>query len=83
MNNHQGIRLDMKRVLEIIFRHGSNKAISMVMSSEAEELYEEYHGSIVEFRSVNLYDETKVSVMSKSLGLVMRLSGIIMYLLRY
>ena len=48
----------------------------MVLCSDAEELYEQYHDCVVEFRRENLYDETRVSVMSKSLGLAMRLSGV-------
>ena len=68
--------VDMRCVLESIFINGSKRNMSMVLCSDAEELYEQYHDCVVEFRRENLYDETRVSVMSKSLGLAMRLSGV-------
>ena len=42
--------VDMKAVLEIIYKRCFEKDMQLVFSDEAEEIYEEYHDTIVEFR---------------------------------
>ena len=46
-------------------------------------IYDENHDEAVDFRAEDLFEERKVSVKSKSIGLAMRLSGVICLLRRY
>ena len=48
-----------------------------------ERLYAEYLDSVVEYRKEYLFEEKRVSIKSKSVGLVMRLSGVISLLRNY
>ena len=71
--------LDMKNLLELLYKDGSKKQIKMVImvGSEAERLYDAHHDEAVDFRSNDLFEERKVSVKSKAVGLAMRLAGVI------
>ena len=63
----------------LLYKDGSKKQIKMVVKegSEAERLYDTHHDEAVDFRSNDLFEERKVSVKSKAVGLAMRLAGVI------
>ena len=79
MKNQNSVQngLDMQKVLARIFKRGIEKNITMILSNEAEDLNDECRDSLVEFRKQVMYKENKVCVMSKSVGLIIRLSGVI------
>ena len=53
------------------------------LKSEAERLYDLHHDEVVDYRQTDLYEEKKVSIKSKSIGLALRLSGAICLLRNY
>ena len=56
MKNQNSVKndLDMQKVLARIFNRGIKNNITMILSNEAEELYDEYHDSVVEFRKLDI-----------------------------
>ena len=70
-------RLDMQKILNRLFKLSGERQIVMVLDAEAESLYDNHHDSATTYREENQYEESRVSVMSKSIGLTMRLSGVI------
>ena len=69
--------LDMQAILQKNYERGIKEHLQLELDPEAEALYDEYHDSAVEYRENNKYEESRVSVMSKSVGLSMRISGVI------
>ena len=69
--------INMRDVLQYIYNMCSEKDIQLKFSEEGELLYEKHHDSIVEFRQEDVFEEAKLSIKSKSLGLLMRISGVI------
>ena len=70
-------RLDMQKLLNTLYNLSAKKDIIMVLDDEAEELYDQHHDEATTFRKNNIFEERRVSSMSKSIGLSMRLAGII------
>ena len=70
-------RLDMQKLLNTLYNLSAKKDIIMVLDDEAEELYDQHHDDATTFRKNNIFEERRVSSMSKSIGLSMRLAGII------
>ena len=70
-------RLDMQKILGRLFILSGKRKIVMVLDGDAERLYDEHHDAATKYREDNIYEESRVSVMSKSIGLSMRLSGVI------
>ena len=52
-------------------------SVSLVLDSEAYEVYKVYHNQVVEYRKEDLYEEDKLSVQSKSTGIMLRLFGVL------
>ena len=77
--------LDMKKLLTLLQRDGHQNRIVMVIpkESETERLYDEHHDAAVDYRGDDLFEERKVSVKSKSVGLAMRLAGVICLMRTY
>ena len=48
-----------------------------LLNDEAKVLYEQFHDEIVEYRQKDRFEESKLSVKSKSLGLVLRVAAVI------
>ena len=69
--------LDMKITLEQIYTRCSQGNVRLTLTEDAKKLYEEHHDSIVDFRKEDPFEEARLSIKSKSLGLAMRLSGVI------
>ena len=68
--------MEMKAVFKSIFEN-CREDICIALSKEAEEAYNNYHDSVVEFRMHDKFDNHKVSIMSKAKGLSLRLAGVI------
>ena len=68
--------MEMKGVLETIYEK-CQEEMCIALSKEAEEACNNYHDSVVEFRMKDKFDNHKVSIMSKSKSLSLRLAGVI------
>ena len=69
--------LDMQSVMGNIYDRCCKEKLTLEFVGEAKELYDAFYDPIVDFRRENVFEESRLSVKSKSLGLVMRVSGII------
>ena len=69
--------VDMATMLNNIYQKCSGNDIRLVLSPEALKKYEYYHDEIADFRMSDLFEEARLSVKSKSLGLLLRISGVI------
>ena len=49
--------------------------MTLTLNDDVVDLYEELHGVIVNYRREDQFEEVKLRLKSKSLGLVMRFSG--------
>lgn len=49
----------------------------LVLTTEAMQVYEKYHDEVVDYRKSDAFEEAKLSIKSKSLGLLLRVSGVI------
>ena len=67
----------MGNILNTIYQRCCCDNIRLVLCSDAQEIYENYHDEIVDFRKADLFEEARLSIKSKSLGLLLRISGII------
>ena len=67
----------MKLVMNNIYNRCVNQPLVLTLNHDAVELYENFHDSVVDFRKEDSFEESRLSVKSKSLGLVMRVAGII------
>ena len=82
--NEDKNKLDMENVLRNMYKDGRKNKINLILSSDAEEYYDAHHdGVVVDYRQEDLYEEGNVSIKSKSVGLAMRLSGVICLLRNY
>ena len=70
----------MKCVLQNVYENCYKEAVHLNLSPEALEVYKKYHDDIVDYRKSDLFEEARLSVKSKSLGLLLRLSGVICFL---
>ena len=69
--------VNMATMLNNIYQKCSGNDIRLVLSPEALKKYEYYHDEIADFRMSDLFKEARLSVKSKSLGLLLRISGVI------
>ena len=69
--------IDLEKILEYIYNYSFQRNIQLKLDKEALNLYDDFHEDIIDFRKQDRFEESKLSVKSKSLGLVMRLSAII------
>ena len=69
--------IDMATMLNNIYQKCCENDTRLVLSPEAFKKYEDYHDEIADFRLSDLFEEARLSVKSKSLGLLLRISGII------
>ena len=69
--------VDMTMILNNIYQRCSESNIGLTLSPAALKKYEDYHDEIVDFRMSDLFEEARLSVKSKSLGLLLRISGVI------
>ena len=67
----------MKTILETIYSRCNKENVRLVLSAEAQDIYESYHDSIVDFRKEDAFEEAKLSIKSKPPVLLLRISGII------
>ena len=74
-NNKSSI-IDLSLIFEKIYKwcKGNNK---ITLSDDAFECYKTYHDEIVNFRANDLFEEEMLSIKSKSLGHILRVSGVI------
>ena len=68
--------LDIGNLLQHLYSDGSTNKIILTLSADAEKLYDDYHDEIADYRMKDRWEERIVSIISKSLGLAMRQSGI-------
>ena len=69
--------MDVKQVLGKIYKRCFEKNVKRVLDVEVEEVYDKYHDSIVDYKMEDQFEEAKLSIKSKFLGLLLRVSEII------
>ena len=70
--------LQMKNILAEVYSEScTNDINNLHLSDDAMEIYRTAHDEIVDYRERELYKEDLLSVKSKSLGLILRVSGVI------
>ena len=69
--------VDMKSVLSKIYNRCVDNNIKLTLTEEAELVYDACHDAIVDYRMEEKFEEAKLSIKSKSLGLLLRVSGVI------
>ena len=68
--------LELSLVFQTIFNHCQN-GNQIQLSDDAFEEYKMVHDEIVNFRNADRFEEDKLSIKAKSLGHILRVSGII------
>ena len=69
-------QINMKKVLESIYQRCVEKGIEVILDKDAEVLYDNLHDEIVSYRKQHKGYKFEKSIKSKSLGMVLRVSGV-------
>ena len=76
INDETDNLINLADVFEKIYDACGGDAV-ITMTKEAYVLYKEYQREVIAFRKQDLFEEARVSVKSKSVGIMVRLSGIL------
>jgi len=71
--------IELHKMFQLIFDQCNGDGLNLKLFEEAVILYKEVHDRIVDFRKNDLFEEDKLSIKSKSLGLIMRVSAVICF----
>ena len=75
--SNQAKIIDMQKVFNIIYNRCHKKQVHLQLDEEAKKLYDLFHDEIVNFRKTDRFEESRLSVKSKSLGMVLRVAAVI------
>ena len=72
--------IDFSNIFGKIYQYCTEGQRYLSLNDDAYNLYKLYHNEIVDYRKKDLFEESRVSLKSKSVGIMLRLSGILCYL---
>ena len=69
-------QINMKKVLQSIYQRCVEEGIEVLLDEDAKKLYDTLHDEIVQYRKDHKGHKFEKSIKSKSLGMVLRVSGV-------